>query len=315
MQNRVETRSPGERNGVDDRIRGAGLEARCSASDNLSAPWQIMVAITFWFRSSRLAVLSKNIQAIIDFPVEFIEITIHSNRMSPTEFEILERLCDFHRRADRPIIIRSHDVAPGFDLAWRHRRDVEEIFMPSKLTHFVYLEDDITFLYQNFRYFLDNRTSLSSRGLLPSFLRFETDPETMRFYFADLTQPNLVGECQYIETEDERVFVVPPLPTYCALYILDKELAEEFVESRSFHQSDSLELTEWGQPERAAMGLCLENVSPPYGCRYAIQLDPARGGISRSALIHHSGNDHSRRMIGDGSPFGKIQLSSFFADL
>ena len=123
----------------------------------------------------------------------------------------------------------------------------------------MYLEDDIRLSFVNFCYFLEYREVLRDTGLLPSFVRVEYCQALNGFVSSDNETPVDVSTRPRIDHGDI-VLVNPPLP-YTACYILDTTLAREFLRTRSFNRERSRAVTDMFVRERAAMGLCFENVT------------------------------------------------------
>jgi hypothetical protein len=104
------------------------------------------------------------------------------------------------------------------------------------------------------------------------------------------------------------VLVNMPNP-YNPCFILDVELAEEYVRSRSFDREASQAVCQWGVRERAALGLCLENVPPPFQTRYLVPVSRRTGKLPEFARISHLPNNYAND---PRSPLGKVRVDELF---
>ena len=92
---------------------------------------------------------------------------------------------------------------------------------------------------------------------------------------------------------------------YNPLFILDEVLGREYVRSPSFDPDASRSVCNWGLAERAAMGLCLENVPCPFPSRYVIAVDRGSGNASAGACVWHVPNNYANN---PQSPLGKVRI-------
>jgi hypothetical protein len=99
-----------------------------------------------------------------------------------------------------------------------------------------------------------------------------------------------------------------PFP-YIACYILDTALAAEFLRTRSFKREQSRAVTDWEVRERAAMGLCHENVPEPFQSRYVVPISKTTGKALSQAWISHLPNNYAND---PKSAFGKLRMDALF---
>jgi hypothetical protein len=154
---------------------------------------------------------------------------------------------------------------------------------------------------------LEYREILRSFGLLPAFVRVEYSAALDGFVASDAFWPVYVPVQSHIRL-GAKVLVNMPNP-YNPLFILDAELAAEYVRSRSFDHEASRALCSWGVRERAAMGLCLENVPPPFQTRYVVPVSRYSGmaaGFCRISRLPNNYADDPR------SPLGKVRVDELF---
>lgn len=266
----------------------------------------LLVAITFHHVPKRVIYLLDVVRALADFPVRRIDIRVMINDVPDAEFDALHDVLAATLSANATVtLVRCRDLAHPFDLAWAHKRLIPDEFLAedSTHTHFVYLEDDMRFGYRNFRYFLEHRAFLASHGLIPSFLRVEYSVEEQEMRCTDVQNSMPFEKLGKIE-RGPHVFVAHTNP-YCAVYVLDRELAQEYVATASFGLATSAGIRNVGTRERSAMGLCWENVPRGFRSRYAIPIDLRRAIAAGECWVPHLPNNYTTHMR---SASGKLPM-------
>lgn len=270
---------------------------------------RVLCCITFHFVAGRLESLADVLQALSEFPVAFLEAVIVTNAVDDSETVILERLAAEIMGEGRATICRVHELEHPFDLAWHHKQVLAERFVDdtaSRFTHFIYLEDDIRFTFANFEYFLTAREQLRGEGLLPAFLRVEWSEDAAGLVATDCFWPVYVPVQPRLGA-GEIVFMNMPNP-YNPCFVLDRELAREHLASPASDRLSSSRLVAWGIRERAAMGLCLDNVPKPFRWRYVIPLSTVSGSIPPWARVRHLQNTYAAANSG----LAKTRLENLF---
>lgn len=97
---------------------------------------------------------------------------------------------------------------------------------------------------------------------------------------------------------------------YCGAFILDRELAREYVASRSFDPHRSCEVTGIGVRERAAMGLTFESPPAPFTHRVVVPVSIATRIVPHYAWLAHLPNNY---VTDADTLFGKIAMRDLFA--
>jgi hypothetical protein len=255
---------------------------------------RLLVAITFHYDAARLSYLAGVMHALSEFAVADLDVIIVTNTFFEEHVAVLRRLCAEvlpHRSA----VVRSYgNLAHPFDLSWCHKAIITHDFIvgtSAPYSHFVYLEDDIQITFANFCYFLEFRQRLRPFGLLPSFLRMEFSSAFGGFVASDAFWPIYVPVQPHILLGDV-VCVNVPNP-YNPCFVLDTELAKEYMQSKSFDRERSEAVCRWGTRERAAMGLCLENVPPQFQTRYVVPVSRATDMVPAFARIWHLPNNYA----------------------
>jgi hypothetical protein len=291
----------------------------------LACDTRLLVTIPLWFRPGRLAYLADMVRTLAEFPITQMDMVILTQTQDDDEIETVRRLTRPYESATKSFRIHSETYLPDqFSLCWQHRKMIEDVFLKTdQYTHFAYFEDDIRFSFLNLCYFLYFRKGLAQFGLLPSFVRVEYNSKRLGYFATDrmghfqgnahtekdghdILKP-LAGEMHV--TCDGQMFVGLKNP-YCALYVLDRELATEFVASSSFDRARSESVTHWGVPERAAMGLCFENLPEGWRSRYVVPVDVAKVMPAHWSWVYHLPNNFTNQ---SDQPWGQCRMDEFFS--
>jgi hypothetical protein len=285
----------------DGRLAGDGRERVREA--------RILCCITFHFVRTRLESLADVLEALADFPVAALDVVIVTNAIDDAEGSMLRRLTAEILDGGRATIHRVDDLAHPFDLAWRHKEVLAGRFLGAEgegYTHFVYLEDDIRFTFENFRYFVEAREQLRDAGLLPAFVRAEWSHPAGGLVATDLFWPVYVPVQPQLRV-GELVFTNLPNP-YNPCYVLDRALAAEHAASLSFDSETSGRVMACGVRERAAMGLCLDNAPKPFRWRYVVPVTRTNAVPSWARVRHLIATYATEPQTG----LGKTRLDSLF---
>jgi len=272
---------------------------------------RILVAITAHFNAGRLVYLAEVLRSFSEFSVDAIDVVIVTDTFDPGELALLDTL---HRQtfphAAQPRVVSFKVTGSPYNLTWSHKEILQREFHENSArayTHFIYVEDDIRITFRNFRYFVELRPFLDGHGLIPSFLRVEYSTELGGFVSVDNVRRLNVNNRPHIAHGDA-VFVAPRNP-YTACYILDRALAAEYVRSPSFDFEKSKSVCDWRGAERAAMGLCFENVPAPFTSRHVVPVSRDSGVVRSFAWVSHLPNTYANK---PERVFGKLSMDSLF---
>ena len=270
----------------------------------------ILCAITFHFDAARLAFLAEVLRSLSQFSVASMDVVIVTNTSRNDQVTLLHRLSKEVLPGSGAQVRSYEHLSHPFELTWCHKAILGNEFVATndgRYTHFVYIEDDIRLSFENFRYFVEFRELLRRHGLLPAFVRMEYSAALSGFVASDAFWPIYVPVQAHIRLGDT-IMVNMPNP-YNPCFILDVELADEYVRSGSFDREASARLCRWGVRERAAMGLCLENVPAPFATRYAVPVSTQTDMVLPVARIAHLPNNYANdpRM-----PLGKVRIDELF---
>jgi len=205
--------------------------------------------------------------------------------------------------------VRKCAVEPhNYNLTWEHKPAIKDEFLHSnEYTHFIYLEDDEELTFDNFQYFLEYREKLRNRGLLPALVRVEYHKGLNDFTVTDQPGPVTVANCPHF-TLDGFMLINLNHP-YMGCFILDQELAAEYVDSLSFGVETSLKRTGWHIRERSAAGVCFENIPTGFTSRYVIPVDQNAHTIPKCVWIRHLPNNYADW---EGMGYGKTPVNNLF---
>jgi hypothetical protein len=272
---------------------------------------RIVVSITFYYRDTRLCFLAEVLRSLSEFPAAAMDVLVLTNTCHKEQLASLRRLCD-ESLSGNICQIRSYgDLQNPLHLAWSHKAIIAAEFVGGtqhQYTHFIYLEDDVRLSIANFSYFVDFRERLRGFGLLPAFVRIEYSTALGGFVGSDVFWRVYVPAQSYLRL-GQTVMVNLPNP-YNPCFILDAELAREYVRSPSFDREGSQAVCPWGLTERAAMGLCLENVPRPFQSRYVVPVSMQTGMVPAFASISHLPNNYADN---PRSPLAKVRIDELFA--
>jgi hypothetical protein len=186
-----------------------------------------------------------------------------------------------------------NDLESPWLLTWEHKKIMlTEIKKGDKNSLFLYIENDMKFTQENLNYWLEHRKNLKESKLIPSFVRVEHSSKQNSWLAIDHFggKPSKNNELPKFESKG-KTFVQLANP-YCACYLMDLELAEEYANSRAFTEKESRELTWWDIGARAAMGVQFVDVPKNFTSRHVVPIDKAGDycKISNSAVLHHLPN-------------------------
>jgi hypothetical protein len=283
----------------------------------VESPVRILAAVTFHFRETRLQYLFQVMRELSGYPVEVLDVVIITNVDDQPALKQITDLCaplfkpfPVRQSSQKSLSIESFPkLSHPFLLAWSHKPLITDRFLNTPAyTHFIYVEDDILISFDNFCYFMHYRNTLEPMGLIPSFQRMEYNDADNRLYLVDQINVSNFTSRKRVDV-DGYAFVTLDYP-YNAMFILDRDLALEYVETPSFDQERSkLVQPDWDIRERAAMGLCFENPPRGFAVRYASPVDPGTLLTPSWSWIYHLANNYTQDRL---TPFGKTRADQQF---
>jgi len=282
-------------------------------------PFRILASVTFHFRQSRLQYLFQVLRALSEYPVEFLDIIIVTNVDDQSSVNKIRALCTplftpfpIRKRSKKNISIESHPkLSDPWFLPWSHKHLIADRFLvdESTYTHFIHVEDDILLSFDNFCYFVYFREKLKAERLIPSFQRIEYNDVDNRLYLLDQIGVSDFKSRRRVNI-DGYAFVNLDYP-HTAMFILDRDLAIEYVRTRSFERDRSKEVKpEWGLCERASMGLCFESPPKGFALRYVSPVDLDTLTTPYWSWVYHVANNYAKNPL---KPFAKTRIDRLFS--
>lgn len=268
-----------------------------------------LVTIAFHYNKKRLCYLEKVLKSLSTFPnIEVVIITNTCSGRKLLEIEECHVKAFSNKTKNQKVSTRSFYLLDHpFDLTWCHKEMIPKEFIDNTkgYTHFIYLEDDIALDFNNFCYFVHFRKVLKDKGVLPSFLRVEVNKKG-EFVNTDNEVSMNVANIPHIHYK-EWLFVNTVNP-YMACYILDMDLAKEYILTPAFDKNLSL-ANDSRIRELSAMGLMQENVPTSYSSRYVVPVDLKSLNCPKYAWIYHLPNNYADDPL---TRYGKISMESLF---
>ncbi len=278
---------------------------------------RLHVCITFLYRKNRFRYLFESVLSLAGFNVEHVEVVVCTDTEDPEALATLKRLLDKFSGSHFAIRFESfpqvHQSNPR-ELAWMHKSIQRVTFArtPALYTHFLTLEDDILFTEVNFRYFCRYRNALEIHGLIPGMIRIEFNHLASDVFATDQPIQQTLSEQKSV-TVHNLDFVSLNFP-YMAMYVFDRALMEEYLNSRSADMEMSQQISSWGLMERAAMGLTWEQVPGEFISRQVVPIKShTRMPHPMSWIYHMSSNFTNDYSPGPNYVFGKIRMDEIFS--
>ena len=260
----------------------------------MSRPRKLAIAVTFFYRSERLAFLS---QAAGSFPelAEEVAVWIVTDRNDESiHAEIREAVPIENLRVVSPSLLGHPYLLPWCHLSlFRGLFDTDDSY-----SHFLYLEDDLAISRNNIEYWMRAEQKLSPLGLIPGFMRFEERPDGARVS-SDVYRVHNYHDMARVEGPDY-AYVNFRYP-YQGMYLMNRNMMAEFMAGSGSGPDHG----PWKIRESATQGLIWRNVPP--GCFSRSFVGYERGiGVDDAALIHHLPNNYAN----SPTKYGSLTLDS-----
>jgi len=319
---------------------------------------QVVVAITHWRyigeRPQRRAAVDNDdevlltcIRRLIAMPTAALHVIVLTNDRPATERIISEAILDdtdplarafrhqgrweevLGRKGPTVLVLQPRLRWPrhkGPYLTWAHKPFFRKALRDRRITHFVYLEDDIGLTEANFRYWIEARAVLEPSGFIPGFVLFEWR-EGERY----LIQQTASGQHRVVLRSIEipgwgALSMYQATLPYHASYIMDRALASEHFTQSAFRSPFRSRVAGWGKHERAASGPLFEASeaplknalrlgSAPYvpSARNAVPVQEVEVGVLQRRILDCALLEHLRPTYSTnpGSESGKLRVAEF----
>jgi hypothetical protein len=266
---------------------------------------RIEAHIVSHYRSDRATELGTVLESILGWKNCITKVVITSNNDEYAKTGLIDAYRDRFKQGGHELLLNVVDgLSNPRMLTWEHKRFIEpwiEAASPEE-DFFIYLEDDIALSNDNLRYFIQTLPVTSKRSLIPGFLRYELKGDEKRLVD---TMHVEYWERDRTASIDGALFHACINP-YWAGFILNLELAREYVKSASFTPKGS-EFVPWHIQERSAMGLTFERPSRKLRSRIVI---PIVDGVPDPAcLVWHCSNSYTAE---DHPIMGRLTVAAAF---
>lgn len=272
-------------------------------------PWKkdVMTDIRNRDGQNRYGYLSQVLYELNNIDLKSIRINIISN--SREVEEVLTRLDQlknikfhfFEKYSKMNTIHNSpwtyNDSESPWLLTWEHKKIMlQDLEVATDNSLFLYLENDMKFTQQNLEYWLESRKDLKATKLVPSFVRVEHSQIRDKLLALDYIGRSASKISEISTYMSNRYLYAQLANPYCAIFVLDLDLAIEYSRSKAIEEKSSRELSEWDIGARAAMGIQFVDVPKNFSSRFVVPIK--KNGnyyqVLSSSLIHHLPNLYSR---------------------
>jgi hypothetical protein len=273
---------------------------------------RLLVCIVFAYRRDRIRFLYEVMRSLSEFMAGHVDVIVMTNTDRREDLALLEDLFTVLENPTARFEARGFvGLDHPFALPWCAKPIIRDEFLDERrgYTHFVHIEDDIRFTFQNFCYFLKYRQPLAARGLIPSFVRVEYNYAMDYLYCTDHFARSDLNSLRQIEIDGMLFANFDSL--HNAMHVLDRDLAMEYVGTRSFDRYESEQVFDWWICERAAMGLCFENIPEGFISRLAVPVLKGRPRPATCAWVYHLANNYTNEAP-PRTHFGKLRMDGLY---
>ena len=209
-------------------------------------------------------------------------------------------------------VVIAPEEYKGFSLTWSHKELLKLAVEARAYDFYLYSENDMLLTSENFFYWFSWKDRLKPLNLEPGFCRFESFNEkyvpfdNYRRWNLNNPTPSVWGDRPYtVETyltpSSEFIGFASLGNPYAGLMILDQQMAEDYVNSKSFDPLESYELTKhrcWPIADRSSMGTIFENLRSGQEHRRVVPLVSSNGTvqIAPCGLLEHLDTKYSEEL-------------------
>ncbi len=280
-------------------------------------PKKIAAFVIFFYKEERLKFLSKICSNLETLDTN-IDLTLVVNNEAYKKKdkikEILSQSCSFEINFFEP----KNLLDPRL-LTYSHFEVVKEKLKDVNVSHFLYLEDDISIDVNNVKYWLTARESLKKYKLIPSFLRTEINRDDKQIYLVDSIKKNNFFWQPKVFSNSSDIALINLLDYFTPAYLYDRELMEEHINGPSgsidfghpTHDErwNIPKMQEQGVMERASSLLAFYNVPKGFLHRNVVPISKKTKIIKDYCLIPHLSNRFTHVEV---SSFGRIKVKDLF---
>lgn len=206
-------------------------------------------------------------------------------------------------------------ASPGYEnwyLTWAHKTDLALAVLNRAADFYIYQENDMVLLWENFVYWARWKPRLAQLGLEPGFVRYELfENKKIAFdnyfpYSLSRETPNIWGPVGFtvpklLVVDREVHFFVQLANPYYGAMILDQPDAEVYIRSDSCDPEKSyarVGVRNWPIADRSSMGLAFESIPSGYEHRRCVPVRKEDGvyKLHPNGLIRHDDLKYSPKL-------------------
>jgi hypothetical protein len=266
-------------------------------------PRRLLVCVTFHYVPSRLRYLTT-IAAEFSSLAESTKVVIITNDLSAHE-SITSALSPL--RLDLEILTPTLLGHP-YLLTWCHkdifRREHER--KSNEYSHYLYTEDDLLIREHNIDYWMESRERLKPSGLIPSFVRYEINPDSQLEVSVDqIAKVDPAKAAKIFFPHLNYAYIALPNP-HQGTYLFDRDLLAEHFESIHRYGPDAPAPDGWiWTIEKSALGASFCKVPYGFSSRNVVGYQIDAQSMDMRCLIHHTPNNYT---INPNSKFGDLPI-------
>lgn len=197
-------------------------------------------------------------------------------------------------------------------LTWAHKTDLALAVFNRAADFYIYQENDMVLLWDNFVYWARWKPRLAQLGLEPGFVRYEVfENQKIAFdnyypYSLSKETPSIWGSVGFtvpklLVVDREVHFFVQLANPYYGAMILDQSDAESYIRSDSFDPEKSyakVGIRNWPIADRSSLGLTFESVPSGYEHRRCVPVRKENGmyKLHSNGLIRHDDLKYSPKL-------------------
>jgi len=274
-------------------------------SKNISST-KIAICIVFLYSEQKLTYLKKICSNFLNLSSQ-IDLTIITNTADDSKINKIKNSLTNNKNVN---ILSIGNLVHPYLLPWCHIQVMKNKIKDESFTHFLFTEDDMAISNFNILYWIKARETLKKFDLIPSFVRYEINDSNEKCSVDILKKIKRNSTPRVYSKENNIAFINTIQPPYQGMYLYDRELMNEYLNSSSTSPDFGFFSSEIRDTylirERANLGLTFFNVPDGFYNRYVFPVSLKENKIKDCCLIHHLPNKYSND---PDEPYGKLLIS------
>ena len=284
------------------------LEEKLNKSQNI--PKKLVIVICFFFNPKKISIFEKTLMNLSLYKFKK-EIIILTNNLDDLQRKKIKNI--IRKKIRNYSIEEIEDLPENNLLPWYSLNIMRKKIKDKKNSHFMFIEDDIIVNTSNIKYWIYFRKILKKYNLIPGFVRYEIFKK--RKISVDNREKINLKNLPTISTKTkENGFVNSKYP-YHAMYLMDREMMEEYLLSNStsldFSFSNKFMKSNYPIKELANISYAYLNIPQGYHNKLMIPYDKNKKILSCCQILHNE-NKYTNFVRMKKIGFGTIYLDNFF---